>query len=137
LNIVEENYTCDIFVDLILVLRVQDWNRRYIWYAISYVTFHIRNIVNMYYRFLTFFHVCYLPVLTYIAAMKSKLKHCCSQWLLSLCCDHCKNREEMKLLEETLFSLTYFLLAILPVVLCRWDSWLFTWWEEYRMMVMS
>jgi len=26
----------------------------YIWYAISYVTFHVRNIVNMYDRFLTF-----------------------------------------------------------------------------------
>jgi len=42
------------FVDLVLVLRVQEWNRMYIWYAISYVTFHVRNIVNMYYRFLTF-----------------------------------------------------------------------------------
>jgi hypothetical protein len=43
----------------------------------------------------------------------------------------------MKLLDETLFSWTYSLLVILPVVLCRWDIWLFTWWEEYRMMVMS
>ena len=42
----------------------------------------------------------------------------------------------MKLLDETLFSLTYSLLVILPVVLCRWDM-LFTWWAEYRIMVMS
>jgi len=79
-----------------------------------------------------------LPTCAYLyCSDEEKLKHCCSQWLLSLCCDHCKNREEMKLLDETLFPRTYSLLVILPVVLCRWDSWLFTCWEEYRMMVMS